>query len=287
VYDTSAAAKKIYGQANDVLGYDLAKICFEGPEEDLTKTQYSQLAIFTTSIAVLEALREKVADIKPQACLGLSLGEYSALVAAGALSFTDGLALVQVRANAMEKAAAQSKGTMASIIGLDVSACSDVCDGIDGVSIANLNSPEQIVISGTIEGVEAAMKALSDKGAKRVIPLKVSGAFHSALMSPAQDELAAMLNDTTLTTPSTLFIPNVTAAPEDNTETIKHNLLKQLTGTVRWSESFQHVVQAGITSFLEVGPGNVLKGLARRIDRAADVVSIETSAHITSVIDNG
>lgn len=284
VYETSAVAKDIFNKAKDILGYDLAKLCFEGPEEELMRTKFSQPAIFVTSIAVLEALKEKKPNIEPSVCLGLSLGEYTALVAAGALSFEDGLKLVKVRAEAMERAATQAGGAMASVIGSDDETCQSVCDGIDGVWVANLNSPGQTVISGTVEGVDAAMEAFQSKGVKRVIKLNVSGAFHSALMIPAKEELAAMVSTVPVAAPVVSLIQNFTASAETDPEQIKNNLLEQLTGTVRWSESFACAVQAGTQNFLELGAGTVLKGLARRIDKTATVTSVHTCGEIEEAI---
>ncbi|MFC1809050.1 ACP S-malonyltransferase [Candidatus Omnitrophota bacterium] len=283
VNDTYASSRLIYESANKILGYDIASLCFNGPEEDLMQTKFSQPAIFTTSIAVLNALHEK-GIAEADACLGLSLGEYTALVAAGAMSFEDGLSLVKIRAEAMDEAARTTGGTMASIMGSNFDICKEVCDQIDGVWLANLNSPEQIVISGTVEAVQMAMQQLQDKGAKRAIQLKVSGAFHSELMTPARNKLVEAVEKVTITEPSTLFIPNFTAQPEKKPSEIKKFLLEQLTGTVKWSDSFAYAVNQGIQSFLEIGPGTVLKGLARKIDRTATVVSIHTTADIDGLM---
>jgi len=283
VCDQHESARTIFEQADAVLGYSISDVCFNGPEEELTKTKYSQPAILVTSLAILAALREKYPTLQPVVSLGLSLGEYTALVANGAMSFEDGLTLVQARAHAMEKAAAENAGTMASIIGSDYAVCKPVCDEIEGAWIANLNSSQQIVISGTQEGVAKAMQALQDKGAKRVIQLQVSGAFHSPLMVSAQDALKEAVMQTSMKEPQGLFIPNVTAEPNKNPEQIKEDLLAQLTGTVRWEESFKKATTCDVDLFLEIGPGAVLKGLARRIDKSVAVTSIQTNEDIANI----
>ncbi|MBN1493765.1 MAG: ACP S-malonyltransferase, partial [Candidatus Omnitrophica bacterium] len=210
VSNACASARTIFETANDILGYDCAALCFEGPEEQLMQTKFSQPAIFTTSIAVLEALKEKGKVAQPAVCFGLSLGEYTALVAAGAMTFEEGLRLVKIRAEAMDNAGKQAGGTMASIMGSTYEICKSVCDSIGNVWVANLNSPDQIVISGTVTAVQSAMHALQEKGAKRAIQLKVSGAFHSPLMAPARERLTAAVAKVALQAPQCMFIPNFT-----------------------------------------------------------------------------
>jgi [acyl-carrier-protein] S-malonyltransferase len=283
VNDAFSAARKIFQKANDVLGYDLATLCFDGPEEQLTQTKYSQPAIFTTSVAVLESLRTAGLFFEGAPSLGLSLGEYTALVAAGAMSFEDGLILVKTRAEAMDAAATEAGGTMASILGSTYETCKEVCTAIGNVWVANLNSPDQIVISGKVEAVRAAMQQLQDKGAKRAIQLKVSGAFHSPLMAPARERLASAVERVTMHPPQGMFIPNFTAQPEKDPAKIKAFLLEQLTGTVQWSDSFAYVCKQGVTSFFEVGPGSVLKGLARKINKEANVISVHEKSDIEAL----
>lgn len=280
VYDANSVSRQIFEKANEVLGFDLASLCFNGPEEELMRTKYSQPAIFTVSIAALECLQQNFPELKPSFSFGLSLGEYSALVAAGALSFEEGLKLVKVRGEAMEDAASNTEGTMASVLGMDYEVCKSTCDTLGGVWIANLNSPGQIVISGTVSGIDQAILILKEKGAKRVIPLKVGGAFHSELMVSAKERLESAVKEAKIIEPNCYFISNYTAALENSVEKIKKNLLQQLTGTVRWSESFAFAVGEGMTKYLEIGPGNVLKGLAKKIDRTAEVSSIETVEQI-------
>jgi [acyl-carrier-protein] S-malonyltransferase len=283
VNDTFSAAREIFKKANDVIGYDLATLCFDGPEEQLTQTKYSQPAIFTTSVAVLESLKTAGLFLEGAPSLGLSLGEYAALVAAGAMSFEDGLILVKTRAEAMDAAAAEAGGTMASILGSTYETCKEVCAAIGNVWVANLNSPDQIVISGKVAAVQAAMQQLQDKGAKRAIQLKVSGAFHSPLMAPARERLADAVERVTMHPPQGMFIPNFTARPEKDPAKIKAFLLEQLTGTVQWSDSFAYVCKQGVTSFFEVGPGSVLKGLARKINKEANVISVHGKSDIEAL----
>jgi len=275
-YEVSPAAKEIFEKANQIMGFDIAKLCFEGPEEKLTLTKNSQPAIFITSMAVLNFIREKFPDLKPMVGLGLSLGEYTALVGLGSLSFEEGLKLVKIRGEAMEEATQETEGTMASVLGMEVEACQAVCDSVEGAWIANLNSPGQIVISGTIPGVTQAGEACKEKGARKVIPLKVSGAFHTPLMVGVQERLKEAVQNSNLKEPNGMFLPNFTASPESNVEQIRDFLLKQLTGTVKWSDSLQFVIKEGVTKFLEIGPGSVLKGLMKKIDKTAEVISVET-----------
>jgi [acyl-carrier-protein] S-malonyltransferase len=283
VNDAFSAAREIFQKANDILEYDLAALCFDGPEEQLTQTKYSQPAIFTTSVAVLESLKSTGFFSECPVSLGLSLGEYTALVAAGVMSFEDGLVLVKTRADAMDAAAAEAGGTMASILGSTYETCKAVCAAIGNVWVANLNSPDQIVISGKVEAVQAAMQQLQDKGAKRAIQLKVSGAFHSPLMAPARVRLATAVERVAMHEPKGTFIPNFTAQPEKDPVKIKAFLLEQLTGTVQWSDSFAYVCQQGVTSFLEVGPGSVLKGLARKINKEANVIAVHGKSDIEAL----
>ncbi len=263
LYDQFPAARAIFEQANKILGYSVSDICFSGPEDKLVRTLYAQPAIYTMSMAALAVFREKFPDIAPVFCAGLSLGEFSALAAAGSLSFETGLRLVQKRAEAMEKAAEKNQGTMASIMGLSQAECEAIAKEA-GCEVANLNSPDQTVLSGTAASISAACSLAEAGGAKRALPLKVGGAFHSSLMKPAQTELEAALAGTEIRKPSMAFIPNVLAAKVSEPAQIKELLARQLTSPVRWVETMARAAEQGVRLFLEIGPGKVLKGLARK-----------------------
>lgn len=261
--DAFPAAKKIYGQASQILGYSLTDLCFNGPEDKLTRTLYAQPAIFTTSMAALAVLKEKFPEISAGFFAGLSLGEFSALCAAGCISFEDALKLVKQRAEAMERSAGLHPGTMASVMGLAVADCEAVAKEA-GCEVANLNSPDQTVLSGTVETIEKACTLAEAKGAKRAIVLKVGGAFHSTLMREAKEDLEKALKATAIQAPKATFIPNATAQKTSNPEDIRALLAKQLMSPVRWVETMQRAAGEGITLYLEIGPGKVLKGLARK-----------------------
>jgi len=263
LYEQSDAAKQVYDETDKVLGYSISKSCFEGPEADLTRTLYAQAAIFVTSMAALAALREKAGDLQPSLVLGLSLGEFSALAASDAISFENVLKLIQIRAEAMEQAALQNPGTMASVMGLTVDACRAIAKEA-GCEVANLNTPAQTVLSGTKESIDKACQIAEAKGAKRAMPLKVGGAFHSSLMKPAQEKLEAALKKTSIIAPKCAFIPNVTAQVVSDPGVISSLLAQQLTSPVRWVESLETAKSEGISSFIEIGPGRVLKGLAKK-----------------------
>lgn len=283
LYDEFPAARDIFARANALLGFDLATLCFEGPQEELTRTEIAQPAILTTSIAALEAARCALEErYAPKAAAGLSVGEYTALVAAGALSFEDGLKLVWARGRFMEEAARQEPGTMASILGLNQAVVEEVCQAT-GAQVANLNAPEQIVISGRQAVVEQAMAQAKDRGAKRAIVLNVSGAFHSGLMQPAAAKLAAVLESTPVRPPKLLVVSNVTAKPHESPAGIKTLLARQLTSPVRWEESMRTLLGLGIRTFGELAPGTVLKGLLKRIEPSAEVVSIQTPVDIKAL----
>ncbi len=262
-YDAFPAAKRIFDQASQTLGYDLNEICFNGPEEKLTRTCFAQPAIFTTSMAALQILRERFPEIQSSFFAGLSLGEFSALAASGAISFEDGLKLVKRRAEAMERSAAIHPGTMASVMGLSQNDCEAVAKEA-GCEVANLNSPDQTVLSGTVETIEKACKLAEAKGAKRAMILKVGGAFHSTLMREAKVDLEKALKDTPIQIPSQVFIPNATAQKTSHPEDIRALLAKQLMSPVRWVETMSRASEEGIQLFLELGPGKVLKGLAKK-----------------------
>ena len=263
LYDSSPAAKALMDKANDILGFDITSIMFNGTDEDLKATRVTQPAIFIHSAALALCTPGLPA---PDMVGGHSLGEFSALVAAGAVSFEDGLRLVAVRANEMQKCCEKVPGTMAAIIGLPNETVEQVCAGISGIVIpANYNSDGQIVISGEKEAVLAACDALKAAGAKRALPLPVGGAFHSPLMEPARAELAKAIEATEVKAPRCPIYQNVTALPETDPVRIKDNLLKQLTSPVRWTQSVKNMLANGAASFLELGPGTVLQGLIKRI----------------------
>ncbi len=270
LYESSEQARTYFQRANEVLGFSITDIMFEGSEEDLRQTKVTQPAIFLHSVVV--ALMQE--DFAPDMVAGHSLGEFSALVANGTLDFADGLKLVHQRALAMQKACEQNPSTMAAVLGLEDAQVEDACRRVDNdvVVPANYNSPGQIVISGSHAGVEAASEYLKEAGAKRVIPLAVGGAFHSPLMMPAHDELAEAIQETTFQTPRCPVYQNVDALPTTEVEKIKTNLIAQLTAPVRWAQSVRAMLDDGATGFTECGPGKVLQGLVKKIDR-----SVETS----------
>jgi len=280
LYDNSVEAKTVFDQAEKILpGLNLKKLCFEGPIEKLTETANSQVAILVTSIAALEASktghRAESIEQRVKACAGLSLGEYSALVASGALEFQDAVRLVRRRGELMETAARNNPGTMASILGISAESLKEVCRE-SGAEIANFNSPGQIVISGKIEPVKKAMVLAEKKGAKKAILLNVSGPFHSSFMKEAALEFKEELDKTKFSSPKIPIVSNVMADYEKSPVDIKENLVKQLYSPVRWEESIIRISQDGCDTFLEIGPGKVLKGLLRRINPKLMVYNIET-----------
>lgn len=263
LYDQYPQAKEVFEKANQVLGYSISDLCFSGSDEDITRTLYAQPAIFVTSCAALAVFNEKYGDMKPSFVAGLSLGEFTALVAAGALGFEDGLRLVASRAQAMEEAAQKNPGTMASIMGLEQPACEAIAQDA-GCVVANLNSPGQFVLSGTVESITKACALADERGAKRAIPLKVGGAFHSPLMKDAEEKLKAALQDAKISSPQCTFIPNATAKAVTDPDEIRVLLAKQLTSSVRWIETMELAQKASLKVAIEMGPGKVLKGLARK-----------------------
>lgn len=267
LYESSPEAKALMDKANDILGFRITDIMFNGTDEDLRATKVTQPAIFIHSVALALCTPGLEA---PDMVGGHSLGEFSALVAAGAVSFEDALKLVAVRANEMQKCCEKVPGTMAAIIGLPTEKVEEICDGIEGIVIpANYNCDGQIVISGEKEAVLAACEACKQAGAKRALPLAVSGAFHSPLMEPARAELAKAIETTEVRAPRCPIYQNVTAQPETDPVRIKENLLKQLTSPVRWTQSVKNMLADGATEFTELGPGTVLQGLVKRISGAA------------------
>lgn len=270
LYDGNEAAKKIFDEADSVLGYKLTDIIFNGPAEMLTETRYCQVAIYTMSCAALEAFKS-VNNVEMVAAGGLSLGEYGALYAAGAYSFADGLKLLAKRAELMDIACKSTEGGMASVLGGDLDIIKEVCEACD-IDIANYNSPGQIVISGEKSKVDAAVAMLKEKGLRKVVPLSVAGAFHSRLMQSAGDALTAVLAETTIAMPTTPVYQNFSGAVAADVEELKANLASQVAGSVQWYQSVEKMVELGADTMIEFGPGNVLTGLLRRTCK--DVVGI-------------
>ncbi len=271
LYDTVPAARELFERANEVLGFRITDIMFEGTDEQLKQTDVTQPAIFLHSVILAKALG---ADFKPDMVAGHSLGEFSALTAAGALSFEDGLTLVAKRAAAMQKACEANPSTMAAVLGLDDEVVETTLSKIDGVVVpANYNSPGQLVISGTNEAIDAACEALLAAGAKRALKLNVGGAFHSPLMESAREALAKAIEATHFSESVCPVYQNVDAKPYTNPEQIKKNLIAQLTAPVRWTQIVQNMLAYGATEFTELGPGNVLQGLIRKVNREVAVES--------------
>lgn len=265
LYEQSEQAKFMFEQANEILGFRITDLMFEGTVEDLKQTNVTQPAIFLHSVILAEVLGE---NFKPDMVAGHSLGEFSSLVAAKALSFEDGLRLVAARANAMQKACEIQPSTMAAIIGLDDFTVEDICHRISDVVVpANYNCPGQLVISGTIAGVDKACEELTAAGAKRALKLNVGGAFHSPLMESARVELEHAIVNTEIKAPICPVYQNIDAKSYTDPELIKHNLIAQLTGPVRWTQTVKHMLEDGATEFIEVGPGTVLQGLVKKVDR--------------------
>lgn len=270
LYENSPLAKELFEKANEILGFRITDIMFEGSAEELKETKVTQPAVFLHSVILAKTLT----DFKPEMVAGHSLGEFSALVANGALSFEDGLKLVSQRALAMQKACEIKPSTMAAVLGLTDYVVEQVCASIDGIVVAaNYNCPGQLVISGEFSAVERACIAMKEAGAKRALLLPVGGAFHSPMMEPAREELAAAIEATTFSTPICPVYQNVTASAISSAEEIKKNLILQLTAPVRWTQSVQQMIKDGATSFTEVGPGKVLVGLVNKIDKEIETIS--------------
>ncbi|WP_167615222.1 ACP S-malonyltransferase [Maribellus sediminis] len=273
LYENSAEAKALFEKANDILGFDITKIMFEGDVEDLKQTKVTQPAIFLHSVVLAKTLK----DFAPDMVAGHSLGEFSALVANGTLTFEDGLKLVSQRAMAMQKACEIEPSTMAAIVGLEDAVVEEVCAEIDDVVVpANYNCPGQLVISGSEAGIDKACALLTEKGAKRALKLVVGGAFHSPFMEPAREELAAAIEATTFSVPACPVYQNVDAKPVSDPAVIKENLIAQLTAPVKWTQIVQNMIADGATSFTEVGPGKVLQGLVKKVDRAMETFGVNS-----------
>jgi [acyl-carrier-protein] S-malonyltransferase len=265
LYENSPIARELFDKANEILGFEITKIMFEGTADELKQTKVTQPAIFLHSVILSKVLGDK---FQPEMTAGHSLGEFSALVAAGALSFEDGLKLVSKRAQAMQKACEAQPSTMAAIVGLEDEVVEQVCAEVNGIVVAaNYNCPGQLVISGAIEAVNQACEILKAKGAKRALVLPVGGAFHSPLMEPAREELAAAIEATTFSSPVCPVYQNVDAKPQTNPTAIKANLVAQLTGPVRWTQTAKNMIADGATSFTELGPGKVLQGLVNKVNK--------------------
>jgi len=269
LYETSPLAKDLFERANEILGFRITDIMFEGSAEELKETKVTQPAVFLHSVILA-----KVLDVKPEMVAGHSLGEFSALVVNGALSFEDGLKLVSKRALAMQKACEIIPSTMAAVLNLEDKIVEDICASIDGVVVAaNYNCPGQLVISGEYKAVELACEKMKEAGAKRALILPVGGAFHSPMMEPARTELAAAIEATTFSNPTCPVYQNVTAKAVSNPSEIKNNLISQLTGAVKWTQSVNQMIADGATSFTEVGPGKVLVGLVNKINKEVETIS--------------
>ena len=271
LYEQSALAKSYFEKANDILGFRITDVMFDGDADALKRTEVTQPAIFIHS--VVEALLEGD-SFNPSMVAGHSLGEFSALVAAGVLTFEDGLKLVAQRAQAMQEACGLQRGTMAAVLGLEDVVVEEVCDSIEGVVVAaNYNCPGQLVISGAYEAVEHACEKMKEAGAKRALILPVGGAFHSPLMAPAKEALASAIEATTFSSPKCPIYQNVSATAVIDSEILKAQLIAQLTAPVKWTQSVKKMIEDGATSFTEYGPGKVLQGLIKKIDRSAEVTS--------------
>ena len=273
LFDSNVRAKEMFLRANGILGFDITEVMFSGSAEDLRATAVTQPAIFLHSVIAAACME----DFRPEMTAGHSLGEFSALVAAGALGFEDGLRLVAIRADAMQKACESAPGTMAAVLGLDFKTIEDICESIDGVVVpANYNSPGQLVISGDNDAIDVACKLMKEAGAKRALKLPVGGAFHSPLMAPAAERLAEAIGNTAVKAPFCPVYQNVDALPHTDPAEIKENLLRQLTSPVRWAQTVDNMIADGASSFKEVGPGTVLAGLIKKIapEGAIEIESI-------------
>lgn len=273
LYNNFSQARDLFEQSNEILGFRITDLMFEGTDADLKQTKVTQPAIFIHSVILAKTLD----NFKPDMAAGHSLGEFSALVAANALSFDDGLRLVAIRANAMQKACEKEPSTMAAVLGMDDAKVEEICAGVDGIVVAaNYNCPGQLVISGSIAAIDAACVKLKEAGAKRALVLQVGGAFHSPLMEPARIELKEAIESARFTVPLCPVYQNVDAKPYTDAEFIKANLIAQLTSPVRWTQTVQNMTADGATSFVELGPGTVLQGLVKKISPGAEAISMQS-----------
>lgn len=284
LYDNFPAAREVFDKAEAILKFDIKKLCFEGPQEELSTTQDSQPAILVASIAALKALQAtpSYSHISPKFSLGLSLGEYSALVAAESISFEDAVTLVRKRGEYMEDASRKNPGKMACVMGLDIKTVEELCKGF-GCEIANLNCPGQIVVSGKTNNIELFASLAKEKGAKRVLMLEVSGPFHSSLMTSARDKLKDYIEKAHILPPKIMFLSNVDAKIQNDPVKIKENLIAQVNSRTLWEESVKLVAAGGVKKFLEIGPGQVLKGLLKKIDPKLEVINVGTPRDLQSI----
>ena len=279
LYENDAQARQMFDEANQILGFNITDIMFAGTDEELRQTKVTQPAIFLHSVILAKVMGGKFA---PDMVAGHSLGEFSALVSAGAMSFADGLKLVSHRAQAMQRACEAAASTMAAIVGLDDATVEGVCKEVEGVVPANYSCPGQLVISGSVDGIDKACGILTEKGAKRAIKLAVSGAFHSPFMEPARAELAKAIEETAFSAPVCPVYQNVTASAETEPAIIKKNLVAQLTSSVRWTQTMQNMIAAGANEFIEVGPGKVLQGLIRKTSRDVKAAGVASLADVNA-----
>lgn len=286
-YESSAAAKAIYDKADEALGYSISKLSFEGPEEELRQTANTQPALLATSVALLEVYKEQ--GLKPDYVAGHSLGEYSALVAAGVLEFADAVKLVRARGQFMEQAVPGGQGAMAAVLGAERAALQALCSEITAagtvVELANVNCPGQIVVSGSAAGVAAVVERGKEAGAKRVIPLEVSGPFHSSLMQPAADKLAEALGQAEFRNASVPVVANVHARPVTSGAELRELLVKQVVSPVQWEDTIAYLIGEGVDTFVEIGSGTVLAGLIKKIDKSVRIVSVNSAAAASAVAE--
>jgi [acyl-carrier-protein] S-malonyltransferase len=283
LYESYPEARAVFEEANELLGFDLRTLCFEGPEGELNDTINAQPALLTTSIAALRVLESRCDLPVPAYVAGHSMGEYSALVAAGAVDFAAGLRLVRERGRVMKAAGEQNPGSMAAILGLSDDVVTEICQRVDGVQVANYNAPGQVVISGSSAGMERAMALAQEAGAKRVVLLAVSIAAHSALMAPAVEEFAQAVEATPFRAPRVPVVGNVTARPLPDVAAIREELVSQLTAPVCWVESVQYMIGQGVEKFIEIGPGDVLSKLIRRIERKVARATVGTPGDVQNL----
>ena len=281
--ETCPTARALFDRAHSVLGYDLAGLCFNGPEAELTRTENAQPGIYLVSWVALSLLQERVPGLTFEATAGLSLGEFTALAAAGVMGFEDGLRVVRARGRFMHEACESTRGGMAALIGLDEAATREVCTAT-GVTLANLNCPGQIVISGALDRIPAAIEAAKARGARKAIPLAVAGAYHSPLMQGAQPKLAAELGGLPLHPARVPVISNVTARPHGTPQEIPPLLIDQVTQTVRWEESMRFLLDSGFTRFIELGPGTALSGFMKRIDKSVQILNVADVASLEATV---
>lgn len=283
LFTGNAAARRIFEEADEALGFSLSTMCFEGPEEDLTQTINTQPAILTMSIAALEASRAALGQGQPPSfTAGHSLGEYSALVAAGSMTFSDAVRLVRERGRLMQLAGEQREGAMAAVMGMPEETLAAICEEA-GVDMANLNAPDQIVISGTKEGIEKAQSLAEEQGARRVVMLKVSAAFHSALMEPAVPDMMERLREVSIQNPNVVVISNVTARPLDTPEGIVEELGQQIRNPVQWFRTVEYLRDQGVDTYIELGPGKVLTGLVKRVVPDANTINVGTMEELEAL----